>query len=128
MTLAITPIYAAILGLMLIALTVAVVAKRARTGINLFHETDMMLGSAIRRHGNFIELVPMALILMAMAELAGTPAGWLHAMGATLVLARAVHPFGINPEGSAVAARIVGSVGTWVVMLAAIAMILSAAI
>ena len=120
MTLAITPIYAAILGLMLIVLSYAVTAKRITSGISLLHGEDMNLAVRIRRHGNFIENVPMALILMALAELAAAPALLLHGAGVLLVLSRVLHPVGLKVGEGAEAFRIAGGMGTTLAQLLAI--------
>lgn len=124
MTLLITPLYAAILGLMLIGFTFVVIAGRASTGVLLLHGDNLPLAARIRQHANFAENVPMALLLMALAEISGAPAGWMHAMGLLLILSRLLHPFGVNPEGNAKAMRIAGMTGTWLVMLTAIVLIL----
>ncbi|MEP0232417.1 MULTISPECIES: MAPEG family protein [Pseudomonadota] len=50
----------------------------------------------IRRHGNFIEWVPLTLILMLLAEAQGAGRFWLFAAGGLLVLGRLAHPFGLK--------------------------------
>ncbi len=47
------------------------------------------LARRIRIHANAVEYIPIALILLALAEAAGTPAWSVHAAGATLIIARA---------------------------------------
>ena len=121
MTLTITPLYAAALGLMMIGLTIMVIVHRARSGVSILHGEDMHLAESIRRHGNFIENVPMALILLGFAELMGAPPLLLHSAGAILILSRVLHPFGIyHDHDGPVIFRILGGVGTWLAMLAAI--------
>src|SRR5262249_13625363 len=51
---------------------------------------------AIRRHANFVEHVPLALLLMALLELNGAGHGLLYVLGTLLVLARLIHPFGLD--------------------------------
>lgn len=41
---------------------------------------------AMRRHANFIEFVPLALVLIAMLELNGVSTTASHALGAGLVV------------------------------------------
>jgi uncharacterized membrane protein YecN with MAPEG domain len=53
---------------------------------------------AVRRHGNFVEWVPFALLLMALCELNGAATSLLHGAGLTLVGARVLHPFGIKHD------------------------------
>jgi|GEM_PF-5991868 len=69
MTLPITSLYAALLTMMMLGLAASVIAKRAATGISILHGDNMDLALATRRFGNFIEYVPMALLLMALMEL-----------------------------------------------------------
>ena len=61
----------------------------------------------------------MALLLMAMAEGLGQPAWLIHALGASLLVARLVHPFGLAPEFGIRLARAGGSTLTLVVIIAA---------
>ena len=81
MTFPITAIYAAILCLWMIVLQIAVVAARGRTEVLFGDGGRMDLLLPMRRHANFIETVPMALILLALAEAQGLSAGWLHGAG-----------------------------------------------
>jgi len=109
MTLTITSIYAAILALLLIALSAAVIMRRGKTGISLNHGDDLPLAAAIRRHGNFTEYVPLALLLLAMMELRGAPSLWLHGIGGVLTLGRFIHVLGINPLKANEPARVFGA-------------------
>lgn len=52
--------------------------------------------SAIRAHGNFAEYVPLTLLLMALCELAGVGALWLHLGGGLLLVGRILHAIGIQ--------------------------------
>jgi uncharacterized membrane protein YecN with MAPEG domain len=53
------------------------------------------LQSAIRAHGNNVEHVPLALILLLLAELCGGSSVALHVFGGALFVARLAHAFGI---------------------------------
>ena len=125
MQLAITPLYAAALGLMLIGLSIMVTVRRAKTGIGLLDGGNIALAEHIRRHGNFIENVPMALILLALAELMGAPGPLLHVAGAVLVASRVVHPMGLyHADNKAFVLRVIGGIGTWVAILLPVGYIL----
>ena len=50
----ITATYAAILGLIMAALFVHVVLRRAATGISILDGGDTALAERMRRHGNFV--------------------------------------------------------------------------
>ncbi len=114
---AITGPYVAALALVMILLQIRVIIARTRTKVMFGDGGDMALLLAIRRHGNFIETVPMAVILMALAEGQGLSGAWLHAAGLILLVSRLVHPFGLAASGRVLPIRIAGTVGTWVAML-----------
>jgi uncharacterized membrane protein YecN with MAPEG domain len=84
----ITALYAGMLGIIAVALGANVGRKRVSTEVSILHGDDMDLALAIRKHGNFAEWVPLALILIAALELNGVGAVPLHVMGVSLVVFR----------------------------------------
>ena len=119
MPLPVTSIYAALLALIFIVLTGMVGFARSKTTIALGDGGDPGLIVANRRQMNFVETVPLALLLIAMVELNGASATWLHVLGAVLLVARVVHPFGLNVITAKTPARGIGAFGTLLVLLAA---------
>lgn len=107
-----TAFYAALLAIVMIALRTIVTVRRANTGISTEHNGDMALAERIRWHGNFIENVPMALILMAAAETGGASPMLLNASGAILLASRLLHPFGLRHDNAKAPLRIVSGIGT----------------
>lgn len=92
----ITLIVTAVFVLMSIPMAISVGVRRAKTGILLLHGDDEALLRLMRAHGNFIEYVPLAILALAAAEIAGT-APWLVAIcGGVLLLARVIHFFGLR--------------------------------
>ena len=124
MIIEITAPYAAILGLIGLVLSVQVSIHRGKSSVSLGDGGDTQLLVKIRRFGNFIENVPLALILMALAETVGLSAMWLHVAGGILILSRLIHPLGLDPDRPAAAARIIGSISSKVAMLIPIVAIL----
>ena len=118
MTFAITAPYAALLTLVLFVLTQLVIRTRGKTNIPLGDKGDDRLLEASRRQMNFVEQVPMAVILMMLAEAGGAGSMVLNIAGLVLVLARVIHPFGITVKTPAHPLRIVGAVATNAVQLA----------
>ena len=108
MTPAITALYAAPLALLMTALSIHVTMLRAKTKISLLDGGNHQLTERIRRHGNFVENVPMVLLLMLIAEMLGTSGTWLHAIGGILVAARLIHIFGISYDKADPMPRIAG--------------------
>jgi uncharacterized membrane protein YecN with MAPEG domain len=86
----------AIFVLMSIPMAIAVGVRRAKTGILLLHGDDDALLRLMRAHGNFVEYVPLALLALAGAEIAGAEPWLVGASGAVLLLARTIHYFGLR--------------------------------
>ena len=112
----ITGLYAALLTAVGLTLMVRVARMRVRTGVSILHGDDMDLARAMRQHGNFIETVPLALILMGLVEANGANSIMLHASGTLLLLARIAHPFGLSLDRVDHPLRAVGAVGTVLTM------------
>lgn len=87
----ITAFYAALLTPVLIFLTLRTVARRRSARVALGDGGDADLLRRIRRHGNFVEYTPFALILLGLAESLDTMAVVLHAGGIALVAGRLLH-------------------------------------
>ncbi len=109
-------IFTALLALMSVPMAIAVGLRRAKTGIMMLSGDDEDLLRRIRAHGNFTEYVPMALLALAGAEVAGAPAWLLIGCGAVLIAARLIHYVGVrrNPNGPA---RIIGTLLTTLTIL-----------
>ncbi|MCB1428373.1 MAG: MAPEG family protein [Nitratireductor sp.] len=128
MTFQITAFYAAILAIMMIALSTWVTLLRARLKISILHGDSLPLAERIRMHGNFIENVPMAIIIMGLAEAGGTSPMVLNTMGLMLVAGRILHPMGLRHDKPATFARIAGGSLTTLATLAGVFLILSSAL
>jgi uncharacterized membrane protein YecN with MAPEG domain len=112
----ITSLYAAVFGLILVPITLRVGFRRIVTSIFFLDGGDEILLRRIRSHANFLEYVPIALILMALTELAGAPAPYLHALGGTLLAARVIHYLTLNISPLA-PTRAIGMLGTFAAIL-----------
>lgn len=113
----ITTFYAGLLGLVALALAYMVVRNRRRARVGLGAGGDAALERAMRVHANFVEYVPLVLILMGLLELSGAPAGWLHACGVSFVVARVAHAVGLSRHSGTSRGRFFGTAVTWVVLL-----------
>jgi uncharacterized membrane protein YecN with MAPEG domain len=91
----ITGFYAGIFGLMLIALVYNAIRLRTKHRVSLGDGNKPDLEKAIRAHGNFVEVVPFALILMFILETNQVSPWALYAYGTALVIARAAHAYSI---------------------------------
>lgn len=88
-----TLLYAGALGLVFLILTVRVIQQRGSSGINLGDGGDTTLIRRIRAHANFVEYVPISLVLLGLLETQGLGNLWLHLMGAGLLLGRLLHGY-----------------------------------
>ncbi|HEX8958053.1 MAG TPA: MAPEG family protein [Burkholderiaceae bacterium] len=86
----------AICALIYVFLSLRVILTRFR-GEKLAPDAraDRQLHMRIRVHGNFIEYVPFALLLMGFLEISGTSQAHLLWMGAVLIAARIAHAIGL---------------------------------
>lgn len=89
-------IYAAVLGLLAALLTVRVILNRVRTNIQAGDGGEARLGQSIRAHANFAEHAPLALLLIALAEMLGAAPTWIHGLGGALVVARSISAWGLG--------------------------------
>jgi uncharacterized protein len=125
MTLHITTIYAIILALMMTGLSMAVTMKRAKTGISILHGDNMDLATSMRRFGNFIESVPLGLLLLLLMEVQTATQLWLHASGALLVIGRMAHAAGLDAQNAKSPLRIMGGMLTMVSRMIAVVFLFS---
>jgi uncharacterized membrane protein YecN with MAPEG domain len=115
---AVTLITAGLLTLMLLALTGFVVAGRLKFRIGLGDGGNGEMQKRIRIHANFIEYVPLALILLYLVETAAIGPGWLPAaMGTTLIIGRLSHAYGLKRSSGASTGRFAGTNLTILVLL-----------
>lgn len=117
-----TALYAALLGLMFVVLSIKVIKQRRRYQVGIGSKGEATLERAIRVHANFAEYVPFALLLMFLAEYSGLATVYLHVLGATLVLGRFSHAFGVSQLKEPLQFRVFGMLLTFaVIILAAVA-------
>ena len=64
----ITPVYAAILALLFVFLSVRTIRFRRRFSVAIGNGEHNLLARASRAHGNFAEYVPLALLLIYFIE------------------------------------------------------------
>lgn len=116
MLLPITSLYGSLLVIIILFLSFKVGATRGKLGISLGDGGNPQMLEAIRRHGNAIEYVPMAVILIALLEVNEANVIFLHSLGAVLVLSRILHPMGLKVGSMNEITRGAGMGGTVLVM------------
>jgi hypothetical protein len=87
----ITSLYASLCALLIITLSLNVIGLRRQHKVRLGDGGVDELQAAIRAHGNAIEYIPIALILMLVLELSGGYWWLIHLAGIILLAARLLH-------------------------------------
>ncbi|MBU3627918.1 MAPEG family protein [Polynucleobacter sp. AP-Reno-20A-A9] len=114
----ITSIIAAILALIFIKLSLAVIGLRRKNKVGLGSGGHEDLERAIRTQGNFAEYVPIGIILIACLELNGAP-WWLVAVpGIALIIGRLIHAKGMNTPPPDFSKRVLGMKFTFFTLIA----------
>ncbi|EKE77178.1 MAPEG family protein [Gallaecimonas xiamenensis] len=113
----VTPLYAALLAVLFLVLSIATIKGRQRNRVSLGDGGHSDLARAIRVHGNFAEYVPMTLVLMLALESLNGPSPWLHLPGLLLLAGRAVHAFGVSQQQEKLVFRVAGMMMTFLAMV-----------
>ena len=117
----ITLLYAALLATVALALSFRAGTFRGKAGVSVLYgePPNMELAERVRVHQNFLEYVPMVLILMGAIELGGGSSAFLHGAGIVLIVARIAHAIGLKHDNMAHPGRVIGAGGTALVTLVA---------
>lgn len=102
----ITSIIAALAALLYIALAMRVIGVRRSDKVSLGDAANKTLETRIRQHCNFNEYVPLALILMAIAELQNAPRLLLIVLGLAILGGRLAHVYGLENVHNAVGRKL----------------------
>ena len=113
----ITLLYPSLLTILAIFLAIKVGMNRVETKTMTGEGESSKLLQSIRAHGNLIEYAPLALILLAMLEMQNLSDSMLHLCGSLFFLARISHAYGVSISRESTPYRLVGAVGTWLIML-----------
>ena len=113
----ITPLYAAISGLVFIVLSVRTLRLRHRFKVSIGSGNEPLLARAIRVHGNFAEYVPTALLLLFFVEVSAGSVALIHALGLLLLAGRLLHAYGVSQLVENHKFRIAGTTMTFTVVI-----------
>jgi uncharacterized protein len=123
-----TPIYAALLAVLFVVLSLRAIRLRQRLGVSVGDRGNRQLRRAVRAHANFAEYVPLALLLMYFLEVHTETRGAMHAFGIALLAGRILHAVGVSREPENLRWRVAGMVLTFgVIALCALALLWYAA-
>lgn len=93
-----TPVYASLLALLFIRLCVGITRIRHRERIAFYDGGRDDLTRAIRAQGNFIEYVPLSLILLGFFEAGGGGIWLVNLLGVSVLAGRILHAYGVLYE------------------------------
>lgn len=108
----ITGLYAGILGLLAVALANQVLWAR----INAKDLPEWKPDTTMRVQANFVENVPLALMLLYLLEAGGGASLMIHILGTVLTLCRLAHAWGYSSNPGATYARLIGAQGTFAML------------
>ena len=114
----ITALYAALNAILNVYLANRVSTVRGKEKVAVGLGGSSALEIAVRIHGNNAEFVPLALLVMLLAELCGGASAPLHVYGGLLFVGRLLHPLGMTRPAPNVF-RWVGTALTYVGIVAA---------
>jgi uncharacterized membrane protein YecN with MAPEG domain len=118
----ITSIIVAILTIIFIKLSFAVIGLRRKNKVGLGSGGHEDLERAIRTQANFAEYIPLGVILIACLELNGAP-WWLVAIpGVSLIIGRLIHAKGMNTPPPDFSKRALGMKFTFFTLIALVAL------
>jgi uncharacterized membrane protein YecN with MAPEG domain len=117
----ITALYAGILAIFALGLSFKAGSYRGKIGASILYgePQDMELAQRVRVHQNFLEYVPMLLILMGVIELNGGSTLFLHVAGIVLIVSRIAHAVGLRHDNMRHPGRAIGAGGTALLTLVA---------
>jgi uncharacterized membrane protein YecN with MAPEG domain len=108
----ITLLYACILGLLSVLLANQVLYVRLRGD----KEESWRADSVLRVQANFVENVPLALIILYLFETVSAGYYIIHIFGVALVIFRLLHAWGLGNNQGANYPRLIGAQGTFLLI------------
>lgn len=113
----ITAVYAGLLAILFVALSIRVISVRRGQRISLGDGGNTELLKRVRAHGNFAEYAPLAVLLLALCESLRAPPLLLHALGAAHLLGRCAHAYAVSSSPPVMPFRVGGMLLTFIPML-----------
>lgn len=115
----VTPLYAALLALVFIALSIRTIMLRRRHLVGIGDGNNKQLQRAARVHANFAEYVPLALLLIYFVETGGAAPLHIHILCLALLCGRLLHAWGVSQPRENYRYRTAGMILTFSVIISA---------
>ena len=119
MSLAITPLYGGLIGLLLVFLSARVIFRRRSAKVSVGDGEDKDLRKRMRVQANCAEYAPIGLILLAMAEVQGAQGWVVHLLGLMLLAGRLAHAYGFGATPQIMPMRQLGMILTFLTLILA---------
>ena len=114
----VTPLFAALFAIIYVYLSIGVIRQRLGKQVALGDGGDKELLIAIRAHGNFMEYVPLSLLLLWFIETVMYDSRLAFLLGSMLLLGRVCHVLGLKFPKKLMILRQLGMLATFGVLLA----------
>jgi hypothetical protein len=114
-----TATYAALLGLLFVALSVRTLRLRRSLRIAVGDAGNATMLRAMRVHSNFAEYVPFALLLIYLSETLGANGLLVHALCIGLLVGRLSHAYGVSQLKEDYRFRVAGMALTFTAIIVA---------
>ncbi len=121
-----TGLYAALLGLLFVALSVRTLRLRRSLRIAVGDAGNAEMLRAMRVHANFAEYIPLALFLIYLSETQGANRILVHALCLALLIGRLSHSYGVSQSNENYRFRVAGMALTFTPIIVASAYLLVA--
>jgi uncharacterized protein len=109
--------YAALTAVLAFVLSSLVIRQRIGRRISIGDGGNTSMARAARVFGNFSEYAALVIVLLALAEMLGTPRIWLHIFGTAFVLGRISHAVGLSLTLAPNIGRLAGMIATLSVLI-----------
>jgi hypothetical protein len=113
----ITAFYAGCLALLFVVLSWRTISHRRSQRIEIGDGDDREMLRRMRVHANCAEYAPIALLIIALTESMSASIIWLHVLGATLLVGRVIHAWGLSQSPHNFRLRVGGMVLTLNVLI-----------
>lgn len=115
----IVPLYASVLALLFVFLSVRTLRLRRRLRIAIGDAGNQTMLRAMRVHSNFAEYVPLGLLLIYFVETSGANTLLVHFLAICLLVGRTSHAFGVSQDVEVYAFRVFGMALTFTTLVTA---------
>lgn len=118
----VSPLYIGLAAVLLMILSGRVMRLRYRHRVGIGDGGHPDLLRAIRVQANFVEYVPVALLLLLCVDLVGDAKWIVHALGIALLVGRVLHAYGLSRSPDWSPGRAAGTLLTLLVLTAGAAL------